>query len=128
MSDEQSEFVARFGGGPPGPRGQKGEQGERGKSRLPAGVARAIVYLFALNLILIALCLVGLARYEDDSQAAQRRAGEVIEQKICTDVGSMARIPAPSGDPATNPSRAYEQAEQRTWRGLFRGLDCRSGD
>jgi hypothetical protein len=57
-------------------------------------------------------------------QAAQRRAGELVEKAICTDLGTMAQIPAPAGPAATNPSRAYEQAEHRAWAGLYAGLGC----
>ena len=58
-------------------------------------------------------------------QAAQRRAGELVEKELCEDVGRMARIPPPAGPAATNPSRAYEQAENRTWSGLVRVLHCK---
>jgi DNA-binding protein H-NS len=63
-------------------------------------------------------------RQQATEQAVQRKAGLLIEEKICEDVGSMERIPPPRGAAAANPSRAYEQAEHRTWRGLFLGLDC----
>lgn len=63
----------------------------------------------------------------------QLHAGQVAEQKagvaelgaLCTDVGTMARLAPPAGAAATNPSRAYEQAEHRAWQGLYDGLACR---
>jgi hypothetical protein len=57
-------------------------------------------------------------------QAAQRRAGALIEQKLCTDLGTMAQIPPPAGPAAANPSRAYDRATNRAWRGLFTDLRC----
>jgi hypothetical protein len=57
-------------------------------------------------------------------QAASQKAGLLIEKAICLDMGTMASIPAPTGSAATNPSRAYEQAEHRAWQGLFDGLRC----
>ena len=68
-------------------------------------------------------------REQAAQQAAQRRAGQLVEAAICTDLGTMARIPPPAGSAAQNPSRAYEQAESRAWRGLYGGLGCtRIGD
>lgn len=63
-------------------------------------------------------------------QLAQQQA---IEQKaaakeigaLCADVGTMARIPAPAGPAASNPSRAYEQAEHQAWAGLFTSIRCK---
>jgi hypothetical protein len=45
-------------------------------------------------------------------QAAQRRAGTLVEQKLCTTLaplGSLSGLQAPAGNPAQNPSRAFEQ-------------------
>jgi hypothetical protein len=53
-----------------------------------------------------------------EEQAEQARAGAALEKALCSDVGTMAAIPAPAGNPAANPSRAYEQAEHRAWAGL----------
>jgi hypothetical protein len=63
-----------------------------------------------------------LARQE---QAAQRKAGLLIEAAICTDMGTMAKIPPPAGAASSNPSRAYEQDEHRAWAGLYSGLGCK---
>jgi hypothetical protein len=126
VSDPQSEFVERYA--PRGPRGEQGKPGSKGErgveGALPQRARRSLVIRDCVIIVLLLLNFVFTARYVNSTQAGQRRAGLLTEQKICTDVGSMAQIPAPAGNPATNPSRAYEQAEQRTWRGLFRGLDC----
>jgi hypothetical protein len=42
-------------------------------------------------------------------KAAQQRAGEAIERKLCGVFDGIAALKPPAGDPATNPSRAYEQ-------------------
>jgi hypothetical protein len=60
-----------------------------------------------------------------EEQSAAQKAGLLIEKAICTDMGTMARIPPPEGSAAANPSRAYEQDEHRAWEGLFDGLGCR---
>jgi hypothetical protein len=126
---------------PRGPKGDKGEQGEQGKpsTRLPVSQARAIVYLFALAVVLSVTALFWInhevhvtaaaqARQqrsqERAQELAQRKAGLLIEKAICTDLGTMARIPPPKGATAANPSRAYEQAEHTAWSGLYTGLAC----
>ena len=57
-------------------------------------------------------------------QARSKRQGEVIERKLCSDFSTMARIPPPAGPPATNPSRAFDQAEHRAWSGLVVIAGC----
>jgi hypothetical protein len=126
---------------PRGPKGDKGDRGDEGKpsSRLPVSQARAIVYLFGLAVLLSVIALFWInrevhsteaaqqrqeQRQEQAQQQAQRKAGLLIKQAICTDVGTMAQIPAPAGAAAANPSRAYEQAEHRAWAGLYAGLRC----
>jgi hypothetical protein len=65
------------------------------------------------------------AALAQQEQAAQRKAGLLIEEAICTDMGTMAKIPPPAGNPAANPSRSYEDAEHRAWAGLYSGLGCK---
>lgn len=43
------------------------------------------------------------------AQAAQRREGALIEQKLCTTFGRLAARKPPGGSPDANPSRAYLQ-------------------
>ena len=57
-------------------------------------------------------------------QAAQRRAGEVVEHKICTTLDQMAALNPPAGDPQANPSRAYEQRLHAVLDGLGPDLGC----
>lgn len=94
-------------------KGPKGDQGERG---MPPGQRRAIVYLSMVELVLIAVAYFAISHQADVSQAAQQRtqqaaqrAGEEIEQKLCSIFGGIAALKPPPGNPATNPSRAYDQ-------------------
>jgi hypothetical protein len=96
------------------------------RTRLWLRARRGSKWIAAVTIMaLLLLNFLFTAAYENHTQAAQRRAGELIEEKICTDVGTMAQLAPPAGDPASNPSRAYEQAEHRAWQGLYAGLDCR---
>lgn len=104
-----------------GAQGPRGPQGEPGAAGLSAPVRRALVFLFALAVILAGLNLTWTA-YEvhasrDAIQAAQHReqlaaqqAGQAVEAKLCKSLGKLAALPPPPGDPAANPSRAWEQA------------------
>ena len=140
--------------GAPGQQGQRGRPGERGRTGtagISAGAKRAIIALLVLVLIVGGGNLwatygltqstkaslsqqqkqyeAGQRREQAEQRAAQQKAGLLVETKLCTDLGTMARIPAPSGAAAANPSRAYEQAEHRAWQGLVNGLECnRIGD
>jgi uncharacterized protein HemX len=133
-----SENDERLPRGPKGEKGEQGAQGEQGRPspRLPVSQARAIVYLFLLAVVLSATALFWInhqvrtteaaqQRQAQAQQRSQRQAGLLIEKAICTDMGTMAQIPPPTGNAASNPSRAYEQDEHRAWAGLYAGLGCR---
>jgi uncharacterized membrane protein YciS (DUF1049 family) len=125
--DLVSEADERLPVGPRGRQGAKGERGERGLSRLQG---RAVVFLFGLSVALSA-CSLFWNSYEVNSnaaaqrsqqasqqqaqrqeQAAQQRAGAAIEAKLCTSLKpleGLADMKPPAGNPADNPSRAFEQ-------------------
>ena len=127
MTDEQSEFVMRYAGGPPGPRGPSGPPGPRGG--VTGRTARAIVTLFLVAFVVGAADLILTVHYvnaqQTAQQQAQRLAGQLIEQKLCKDIGTMARIIPPAGDRPSNPARAYEQDEHQAWAGLYSDLGCK---
>jgi hypothetical protein len=104
--------------GRPGPKGERGARGEQGMGRT---MRRAIVYLFAAGFILSSLSLLFTVHYVHAQQAAQRQAGLLVERKICTTLGSLAALRPPPGNPAANPSRAFDQ-------GLHERLDELGGD
>jgi hypothetical protein len=131
VSDQQEgmeQMAARFRG----EKGAKGDKGDSGPSRLPARVAWSLVVLFVVAVAIggTAVFVAAAARnaatqavYRE--QVASRKAGQLLEQALCADVGTMAAIRAPAGSPAANPSRAYEQAEHRAWAGLVVALRCK---
>lgn len=113
---------------PVGPRGVQGERGERGLSQLQG---RAVVVLF----LIAALCGVGnlfwtahetnaATAAQQREQAAQQRAGVIIEQKLCTTLGKLAVLKPPPGNPSANPSRAFDQAMHATLAQLGPDLGC----
>lgn len=95
-------------------------------SKTRSGVTLAVVAVLLLlaNFVFTARYVAAQQHQQAQQQAAQQRAGEAELRALCTDLGTMARIPPPGGDPTQNPSRAYEQAENRAWQGLFTGLHC----
>jgi hypothetical protein len=89
------------------------------------GAAYATVYLFALTLLLGVGNLLFTAHEVAASQAAQQRAGQVVERKLCASFGRLARLQPPAGDPQANPSRAYLQQEHEALQELGADIGCR---
>lgn len=86
-----------------------------------------VIVLVVIVVVLSGANLFWTSHVVTANQNAQRRQGELIEAKICKDVGTMAAISPPAGNPAANPSRAFEQAEARAWQGLVSDLGCPHG-
>jgi hypothetical protein len=63
---------------------------------------------------------------EQREQAEQRAAGAALEQKLCATFGKLAADKPPAGDPATNPSRGYEQNQHATLDELGTDLGCKA--
>jgi len=121
MSSEADE---RF---PVGPRGAPGERG--GLSRLQG---RAIVVLFLIAVLLGVGNLFWTAHETNRAtsaqhaeQAAQQRAGELIEQKLCTTFGKLSAEKPPPGNPLTNPARAYDQGQHAILAQVAPDIGCR---
>jgi hypothetical protein len=72
----------------------------------------SMVVLFAVAVVIgVAAYLAAVHNYQA-SQAGQQRQGELLEQKLCTSLeplAGVARLKPPAGNPADNPSRAFEQ-------------------
>lgn len=126
MSNENGE---RF---PVGPQGAKGERGERGLSWLQT---RSIIILFiiAAGLAVFGIFWINHAvnaataaaqRQAAAEQAAQRQQGAVLELKLCSTLGKLAALKPPSGNPATNPARAFDQSLHSTLAQLGPDLGC----
>lgn len=64
------------------------------------------------------------AEYKHE-QVLQQQAGEVLGRKLCTTFGKLAADKPPPGNPATNPSRAYEQIQHATLDQLGTDLGCK---
>jgi hypothetical protein len=82
-------------------------------SRLPAGQARAVIYLFLLNVVLFGLCFAGLIHYV--------KAGN---SDRCTTLQQVIAIPVPT-PVAGNPSREWESTYEAIDRQRARQLGCR---
>jgi type II secretory pathway pseudopilin PulG len=64
------------------------------------------------------------ARQARTEQAAQRRAGQVIERKLCRTLDRLGANEPPPGNPDTNPSRAYEQQQHVIFAQLAPDVGC----
>jgi hypothetical protein len=124
VSDEQNEMVVRGQRGAKGQQGeqgdageagQQGERGEQGKvgARLPAGQARALIYLFILNILFVAACFAGLVHYV-----------HATDQERCTTLEQIVSIPVPH-PVVGNPSREWESRFETIERERGRQLGCR---
>jgi hypothetical protein len=122
--------------GPRGTQGNRGERGERGAEGLSVDVRRTLVFLFALAVILAGLNLIWTSHEVHSSQAAiqaaqhreqvsQQQAGVILGRKLCATFGALAANKPPPGNPRTNPSRAYLQAEHDTLVQLGTDLGCK---
>lgn len=120
-----------------GQQGLQGQEGERGAAGLSRPVRRALVFLFALSVALAAFSLfwtvheVGASRSaiqaaQHREQVSQQRADALLGQRLCMTFGRLAALKPPAGNPATNPSRAYLQAQHDTLAQLGTDLGCKS--
>jgi type II secretory pathway pseudopilin PulG len=57
-------------------------------------------------------------------QAAQQAQGRVLEQRLCTTLNRLAALNPPPGNPASNPSRAFEDELHQTLSQLGPDLGC----
>lgn len=85
---------------------------------------RAVISLVVVAFALLALNLLFTAHYVNSTQAAQRRQGLAVEHSICETLGKLAALKPPAGDPAANPSRAYEDRLHATLDELGPDLGC----
>ena len=103
---------------------------------LSRSVRRALVWMFALALIMAGASLFWTAHEVHASQAAiqaaqhreqvlQQQAGVILGRKLCTTFGKLAANRPPAGNPTKNPSRAYEQNEHAILDQLGMDLGCK---
>lgn len=110
--------------GTQGRKGDQGERGEPGKAALSPSVRRALVFLFALSLIISVGDLFWNAHQVNASRAANHRQNEITERKICTAISGLVVLKPPPGDPASNPSRAYLQGLHVRFTQISGALGC----
>ncbi len=88
---------------------------------------RAVIALLVLTLIVGAGNLWASWDEVHSSQAAQQRQGQAVETKLCSTFGKLAALQPPAGNPASNPSRAYEDRLHATLDDLGTDLGCGQG-
>lgn len=89
------------------------------------GAAYSVVVLFTLDFVLAGACLLFTTFWVHHVQATQQRQGQVVEAKLCTTLGQLAALGPPAGDPASNPSRGFDQRLHATLAQLGPDLGCR---
>ncbi len=133
MSEDSERLAVQ---GPRGEQGNQGNRGERGAPGLSIPVRRAVVFLFALSVILAAFSLFWTAHEVHASQAAtqaaqereqasQQRTGAMVERKLCITLGKLAALVPPPGNPRTNPSREYADELHATLAELGTDIGCK---
>ena len=125
MSETGERLAVQGPRGPQGRQGNQGNRGEHGVTGLSPAVRRALVFLFALSVILSVAGLFWNARQVNDCRAANHRQNQVTEEKICTAVNGLVVLMPPAGNPAHNPARAqYDQELHAAVVQLLQGLDA----
>jgi hypothetical protein len=119
-----------------GPRGEKGNRGDRGMPGLSGRVTRAVLFMFALAVILAVSGLFWInhevhvnaaalqASYAREQQE-QRQAGAALGRALCTTFGRLAALKPPPGNPVLNPARGYDQQLHVTLDQLGTDLGCK---
>lgn len=139
-----SEADERFPAGPAGERGAQGNQGNQGeRGHLSRLQGRAIVVLFLIaalsgvgNLFWTAHEVHSAAAAQQREQAmqqreaaavlaAQQRQGAALEQRLCTTLGRLTALKPPPGNPAANPSRAFDQQQHAVLAQLGPDVGCK---
>jgi hypothetical protein len=107
--------LARGPQGDQGTRGERGTQGERG---------RAVIVLFLIGALVGSGNLFWTAHEVSVFAAGQHRQNQATEAKFCMELGKLAALKPPPGDPVTNPARAYDQELHAGFAALGGSLGC----
>jgi hypothetical protein len=95
-----------------GAKGEQGQQGERGEQGMTPGARRAVVYLFALSLLLGGLNLLFTAREVNQLRAATRSACQ-----FAADLAGAPVVASPAGK-ASRLGVSIVSDSRQQWRGL----------
>ena len=131
VSDSRESFERNAARGPQGEQGEQGARGAQGERGLSRVQGRAVVVLFLLaalfgagNLLWTAHEVNAATEAQHQEQAAQQRQGAMIEQRLCTTLDRLAALKPPPGNPASNPSRAFDQEQQAALAQLGPDVGC----
>jgi hypothetical protein len=115
-----------------GEKGDKGDRGEKGEVKLPPGIRKAMAYFALLNIAFFLLGFLWLGHIQNvnhasqvSQQTAQRKADQTVERKICHTLNALAANQPPPGNPATNPSRQYDQNNHNILDQLGPDMGCK---
>ena len=99
---------------------------------LARGTLRSVAVLVLLGLLVTGANLLWTAHAvnsyrtaQQQAAASQQRQGAEIEAKLCQTLGRLAALKPPPGNPAANPSRAYEDRLHATLDQLGPDLGCK---
>ena len=116
----------RLPAGPRGERGAQGNQGNRGeRGQLSRVQGRAVVVLFFLAVGVAFFAIFWVSHEVKAAAAAQQRQGAVFEAKLCTSLDRLAALQPPPGNPATNPSRAFDDNQHAVLAQLGPDVGCK---
>lgn len=116
-------------------KGDKGDTGEKGDDgTLSVRQRRSVTFLFVLPVLIAVVSLFGLIHYAHELSNEQKalvqvqiqshRTGQLVERKLCATLNQLASLRPPPGNPATNPSRAYDQQLHFTLSQLHSDVGC----
>ena len=77
------------------------------------------------NLLWTAHAVRSFQSAQQQQGAAQRRQGELVEERLCTTLDRLTALKPPAGSPQRNPSRAFEQELHATLDELGPDLGCK---
>jgi hypothetical protein len=117
--------------GAQGDKGEKGSKGDKGNALSPA-LRKAIAYMLLLAIALSGANLYWTSHEVNAShaaqvreQVAQQRQAQHVFSLLCTTFGELAANKVPPGNPATNPSRAFDLRQHNILDQLGADLGCK---
>lgn len=98
------------------------------KSRSLYGFISRLVSVLMLAVVLNAAVTVGIVAYFRsqiyETNHRQQQQGLLVEDRLCVSLDKLAALKPPSGNPDTNPSRAFEQEQHKILSELGPDIHC----